>query len=146
MLRILDITAPDINNGNGVRVTLWVAGCNHHCKGCHNPITWDPKCGLEFDESARNEIFTELDKDYVSGITFSGGDPLHPNNRFDVFMAAAYLKSKYPNKTIWLYTGYSWEDICDLTGLVYIDVLVDKQSIFAGPSCQRSFDGSRICL
>lgn len=67
-------------NGDGLRVVLWVAGCNHCCKECQNPITWDPNGGLAFTEAEENEIFAELDKDYISGITFSGGDPLHPVN------------------------------------------------------------------
>ena len=62
-------------NGDGLRVVLWVAGCAHACPGCHNPVTWDPEGGLPFDEAARREIYEELEKDYVSGITFSGGDP-----------------------------------------------------------------------
>ena len=79
-MRYHNITKDDMLNGDGLRVVLWVAGCAHKCKGCHNPITWDPEGGLEFEQNARNEIFAELDKHYVSGITFSGGDPLHPAN------------------------------------------------------------------
>ena len=67
-------------NGDGLRVVLWVAGCDHCCKECHNPVTWDPNGGLFFDEKAKTEIFEELEKDYISGITFSGGDPLHSAN------------------------------------------------------------------
>ena len=67
-------------NGDGLRVVLWVAGCNHCCRECQNPITWDPNGGLPFTEAEEAEIFTELDKDYIGGITFSGGDPLHPSN------------------------------------------------------------------
>ena len=71
-------------NGDGLRVVLWVAGCSHCCKDCHNPVTWDPNGGLYFDESAKAELFEELKKDYVSGITFSGGDPLHIANVNDI--------------------------------------------------------------
>ena len=71
-------------NGDGLRVVLWVAGCSHCCKECHNPITWDPNGGLDFDQAAKEEIFEELSKDYISGITFSGGDPLHVRNAYDV--------------------------------------------------------------
>ena len=70
-------------NGDGLRVVLWVAGCNHCCKECQNPITWDPDGGLLFDEAAKQEIFEQLEKPYISGITFSGGDPMHPVNRAD---------------------------------------------------------------
>ena len=79
-MRYHNITKDDMLNGDGLRVVLWVAGCNHCCRDCQNPITWDPNGGLAFTEAEETEIFTELDKDYVSGITFSGGDPLHPSN------------------------------------------------------------------
>ncbi len=120
-----NITKDDMLNGEGLRVVLWVAGCSHHCKGCHNPITWDASGGLEFDESAKNEIFDELKKDYVSGITFSGGDPLYKDNIDTITNLAKEIKQKFPQKTIWLYTGYNYEDIKDLEILKYIDVLCD---------------------
>lgn len=72
-MRYHNITKDDMLNGDGLRVVLWVAGCSHHCKGCQNPITWDPNGGIPFDEAAKQEIFEQLDKDYISGITFSGG-------------------------------------------------------------------------
>jgi len=128
-MRYHNITKDDMLNGDGLRVVLWVSGCSHKCKGCHNPITWDPKCGLEFDESARNEIFAELDKDYVSGITFSGGDPLHPANIHDITELAAMIRQIYPHKTIWLYTGYQWEEVQYLDIVQYIDILVDGKFV-----------------
>ena len=73
-MRYHNITKDDMLNGEGLRVVLWVAGCSHGCKNCQNPITWDPNGGLPFDEAAKAEIFAELEKDYISGITFSGGD------------------------------------------------------------------------
>lgn len=120
-----NITKDDMNNGDGLRVVLWVSGCNHACLECHNQITWDPNCGLEFDESAKNEIFAELEKDYVSGLTLSGGDPLFPSNVETVTNFAKQVKEKYPNKTIWLYTGYLFKQIENYEILKYIDVLVD---------------------
>ena len=75
-----NITKDDMRNGEGLRVVLWVAGCAHRCRECQNPITWDPDGGLPFTDREREEIFRELEKDYVSGITFSGGDPLYPSN------------------------------------------------------------------
>ena len=72
-MRYHNITKDDMLNGDGLRVVLWVAGCNHCCPECQNPVTWDPNGGLPFGEAERKEIFAELDKDYVSGITFSGG-------------------------------------------------------------------------
>lgn len=114
-------------NGDGLRVVLWVAGCNHCCKECHNPITWDPDGGLLFDEDAKQEIFEQLNQSYISGITFSGGDPLHPNNRLEVRKLMAEIKEKYPDKTIWMYTGDVWEDIFEYPIMQYVDVLVDGE-------------------
>ena len=110
-MRYHNITKDDMLNGDGLRVVLWVAGCNHCCRDCQNPITWDPNGGLAFTEAEETEIFTELDKDYVSGITFSGGDPLHPSNISAVTALAKKIRERYPNKTIWLYTGSTWEEI-----------------------------------
>ena len=114
-------------NGDGLRVVLWLAGCEHCCKGCQNPVTWDPDGGLLFDAAAKQEIFEELDKNYISGITFSGGDPLHPANKRDVRALAAEIKEKYPDKTIWLYTGDMWESILHDPIMQDIDVLVDGE-------------------
>ncbi len=80
-MRYHNITKDDMLNGDGLRVVLWLSGCMHCCKGCHNPLTWDANGGLLFDEAAREEIYEQLDKPYISGVTFSGGDPLHPANR-----------------------------------------------------------------
>ncbi len=124
-----NITKDDMLNGDGLRVVLWVSGCEHRCAGCHNQVTWDVECGLEFDEAAKKELFFELDHSYISGVTFSGGDPLHMNNRNAIGNLATEIKNKYPQKTIWLYTGYLWEDICDLDFIKYIDVLVDGRFV-----------------
>lgn len=124
-----NITKDDMLNGDGLRVVLWVAGCEHHCKGCHNPITWDENGGLLFDKAAKQEIFEELKKDYVSGITFSGGDPLHIKNRTDITALAKEIKEIFPSKTIWLYTGYTYEAVKDLEIISYLDVLVDGKFV-----------------
>lgn len=126
-MRYHNITKDDMLNGDGLRVVLWVSGCSHCCKECHNPITWDPNVGLIFDEAARQEIFYELEKDYVSGITFSGGDPLHIANTYEVTALAREIREKYPEKTIWLYTGYLWEEIQNMEVVRYLDVLVDGE-------------------
>ena len=122
-MRYHNITKDDMLNGDGLRVVLWVAGCDHCCKECHNPVTWDPNGGLFFDEKAKAEIFEELEKDYISGITFSGGDPLHSANAYEVMMLAKEIKEKFPSKTIWLYTGYEWKDIKNMDIVNYLDVL-----------------------
>jgi len=126
-MRYHNITKDDMLNGDGLRVVLWVAGCSHCCKECHNPLTWDPCGGLAFDEAAKQEIFGQLEKPYISGITFSGGDPLHSANRRDVRSLMEEIKKKYPDKTIWLYTGDSWEDILHYPLIQYVDVLVDGE-------------------
>ena len=94
-MRYHNITKDDMLNGDGLRVVLWVAGCEHHCPKCQNPVTWDINGGLEFDEAAKKEIFDELEKNYVSGITFSGGDPLHTQNRKDVGALIEEIKEKF---------------------------------------------------
>ena len=106
-----NITHDDMNNGNGLRVVLWLSGCSHHCYNCQNPQTWSPGSGIPFDESAKQEIFNELSKDYISGITFSGGDPLHENNLDDVLKLVNEIRTSFPKKTIWLYTGYELSEI-----------------------------------
>lgn len=148
-MRYHNITKDDMLNGDGLRVVLWVAGCTHKCKECQNPITWDINGGLEFGESEKKEIFDQLDESYISGITFSGGDPLHPQNRQSVYELAKEIKEKYPDKTIWLYTGFLWEEIKDLPIIPYLDVIVDgefkielldPQLYWKGSSNQRVID------
>ena len=129
-------------NGDGLRVVLWVAGCSHCCKECQNPITWDPNGGLPFDDAAKQEIFEQLEKPYISGITFSGGDPLHSANRVEVRNLMAEIKQKYPDKTIWLYTGDSWENILHYAAMQYIDVLVDGEFVEEKKNLRLAFRGS----
>ena len=120
-----NITKCDVLNGEGVRVVLWLAGCSHHCKNCQNPITWDPNGGLKFDESAKKELFDALSDEYIDGITFSGGDPLFVQNREEVGKLIEEISNKFPTKNIWLYTGYLWEEIKDLSFIKHVDVLID---------------------
>ena len=120
-----NITKDDMLNGDGLRVVLWVAGCGHACPGCHNPITWDAEGGLLFDQTAKDELFAELRKDYISGVTFSGGDPLFPGNREDIGALCREVRRRFPDKTIWLYTGYLWEACRSLEAVRLADVLVD---------------------
>ena len=103
-----DITKADMLNGSGLRVVLWVAGCSHHCKGCQNPQTWDENSGILFDKQAENELFKALKPEYISGLTFSGGDPLYSNNRYEITRLAKKFREIYHDKkNIWLYTGYN---------------------------------------
>lgn len=148
-MRYHNITKEDMLNGDGLRVVLWTAGCAHHCKNCQNPVTWDPEGGLPFDEEARQEIYTELEKDYISGITFSGGDPLYADTREEILELVREIRARYPRKTIWLYTGYLWEEICHLEIIPYLDVVVDGRFVeelkdnnlpWKGSSNQRVID------
>ena len=105
-----NITYPDMNNGDGLRVVLWLSGCSHHCYNCQNPQTWDINSGIPIDESAKEELFRELDKDYISGLTLSGGDPFHEANLDGVLDLVNEIRLSFPNKSIWLYSGYQWEE------------------------------------
>ena len=127
-----DITHDDMKNGDGLRVVLWVAGCDHHCPGCQNPITWDPDDGEKFNIDAFDEIDNELKKDYISGLTISGGDPFYQRNLLDVLALVRIVKEQHPDKSIWVYTGFTWEQIWRAYNfphaiLDYIDVLVDGE-------------------
>lgn len=137
-----NITKDDMLNGDGLRVVLWLAGCNHYCKECQNPITWDPNDGLPFDADAKAELFAELDKDYYSGVTFSGGDPLYPGSRAEVLALIGEIAEKYPTKTIWLYTGFTWEQIQGLPGIEKVDVLVDGEYLCEQRDTQLLWRGS----
>lgn len=134
-MRYHNITKDDMLNGDGLRAVLWVAGCTHKCKGCHNPVTWDIEGGIPFDDAAKEELFEAIKPDYISGVTFSGGDPLHPANHVEVAVLAKEIKETFPNKTIWLYTGFRWDEIKTLDVVKYCDVIVD------GPFVQEEFDG-----
>ena len=108
-MRYHNITKDDMLNGDGLRVVLWLAGCEHHCKNCQNPVTWDPDGGLPFDEAAKAEIYEELDKEYVSGITFSGGDPLLLRNREELTEFLKEIKKNYPEKIVLAYTASQYD-------------------------------------
>lgn len=124
-MRYHNITKDDMLNGDGLRVVLWVAGCEHHCPGCQNKFTQNPNGGLEFATKEIYEICEYMSRDYISGITLSGGDPLYPGNRESITRLCRFLKRGYPNKTIWCYTGYLFEQVKHLPVMEYIDVLVD---------------------
>lgn len=126
-MRYHNITKDDMLNGDGLRVVLWLAGCGHCCRECQNPITWDPNGGVPFDERAKEEIFEQLRLPHVDGITFSGGDPLHMNNITDVTRLAKEIRTVFPNKTIWLYTGDCFDTVCQEEIIQYLDVLVDGE-------------------
>lgn len=137
-----NITTDDMLNGDGLRTVLWVAGCDHGCPGCHNPVTWDARGGLPFDAAAKAELFEKLAKPHISGITLSGGDPLHPANREAVTALAAEVRARFPKKTVWLYTGYTYEAIADLPVFAFVDVLVDGRYEAAKRDVRLHWKGS----
>lgn len=149
----------DVANGPGIRVSLFVSGCMHHCKGCFNPETWNYCYGSPFTKETEDEILMALKPDYIQGLSLLGGEPLDPANQLSVLSLVLRFKSMYPEKTLWCYTGYTFEsDI--LTGklgnqealallLKHIDVLVDGEFVielknpnlrFRGSSNQRLID------
>lgn len=160
-----NITHDDMLNGDGLRVVLWVAGCIHHCKDCQNPITWDENRGVPLDEWNEAEFWEWLAKPWTKGATFSGGDPLHPANREKIGQMISFIREKYPEKDIWVYTGYRLTDnfkLADAEGNTFelpylkdIDILVDgkfecdtrkkdinehKKVLWRGSSNQRIID------
>ena len=142
-----------VSNGAGVRTVLWVSGCDIHCRNCHNQSTWDFNSGIPFTDDTMQELLYDLSKPYIKGLTLSGGHPLDPHNAPKVLEIVKRVKMVFPNKDIWIYSGYVWEDIIkDATLreiLKYTDVLVDGAYIdelrdislpFKGSSNQRIID------
>lgn len=142
-MKYAKITHYDTANGIGIRTVLWVTGCNHHCKECHNPDTWDPENGEIFDDKAMKIIINDMKSPYRAGLTFSGGDPLYPDNRETVTNIAREIKTMYPEKNIWLYTGYLYEEIKDLEIMQYIDILVDGEFHIEERDLRLIYCGSR---
>ena len=143
----------DIANGIGIGCVLWVSGCRCGCKNCHNQSTWDFNAGQPFTEDTMQEILLTLTKPYISRFTISGGHPLDPQNAPEVLKIVKRVKMVFPNKDIWIYSGYEWENIIKDETLreimKYTDVLVDGPYIdnlrdislpFRGSSNQRIID------
>lgn len=126
-MNISGISYPDVNNGLGCRVTLWVSGCSHHCKGCQNKETWDKKSGRVFSKEDKDKLFEILSKPYIKGLTLSGGDPLDSFN--EALQLVKEIRDTFGSaKDIWLYTGYTLEQINNSEKkeiLPYVNYLVD---------------------
>lgn len=133
----------DIANGPGVRVSLFVSGCRHHCKGCFNPETWGFNYGQEFTWETLHELERLVNDPNVAGLSILGGDPLEPENREWVEALCAYIKHNCPGKSIWLWSGYSWLDVRYLDVLKYVDVLVDGPFIEKEKDLRLPYCGSR---
>ncbi len=142
----------DIANGPGVRVSLFVSGCTHHCEGCFNEVTWDFGYGKPFDESVQERILAYLEPGYIAGLTLLGGEPLEYVNWRGLLPMLKEIKEKYPGKNIWCYTGYRFEE--DILGRFFgkwegmkefmacIDVLVDGEFVLAQKDISLRFRGS----
>ncbi|MBQ2580565.1 MAG: anaerobic ribonucleoside-triphosphate reductase activating protein [Ruminococcus sp.] len=142
----------DIANGLGVRVSLFVSGCTHHCKGCFNPMTWDFSYGKPFTETVQDELLEMLSPAYIDGLTLLGGEPMEPDNQRALLPFVKKIRAQYPDKNIWCYTGYKLDDEllkpsrarCEVTDelLSLIDVLVDGEFIEEQKNISLSFRGS----
>lgn len=142
-----NITHDDLQNGEGIRTVLWVAGCSHHCKGCQNPSTWDPEGGIYFDENAWNELFDALDKDYCSGLTLSGGDPLSMWCCEESARIVAEFRRRYGfgKKTIWVYTGFTMDDLRGLKLHPAVDYILDNVDVIVdGPYVEEQRNIHRL--
>ena len=143
----------DIANGTGVRVSLFVSGCRHHCKGCFNAVAWDFNYGQPFTDRTANEILDALAPDYIQGFSLLGGEPFEPENQRVLVKLLRLIHATYPSKDVWCYSGYLY-DVDMIPGgkiytevtkemLSYIDVLVDGEFIEAEKDLSLAFRGSR---
>ena len=127
-MRYNKIRKMDISNGPGVRVSVFMQGCAFHCKNCFNPETWGFKQGKEFTDEIIDKVLELASKDFIVGLSILGGEPMHPNNIEGTTKLAKLFKEKYPNKTIWCWSGFLFDrDLKDKEVMKYIDVLVDGQ-------------------
>ncbi len=150
-MRYAQIRKCDIANGAGIRTSLYVQGCSRHCKGCFNQETWDFEGGNPWTKEIEDEYISLIGKPHIVGTTILGGEPLEPQTRADLLVLLRRIRSTYPNKTIWIYTSYLYEELLDECSdiLAQIDVLVDGKFVeelkdlslkFRGSSNQRVID------
>ena len=143
----------DIANGPGVRTSVFVSGCRHRCPGCFNAVAWDFAYGQPFDKATRNQVFASCQPDYIAGLSLLGGEPFEPENQRELLPFVRNFKALYPNKTIWCYSGYTWEQLtgkepcaarCEVTDelLQLLDVLVDGEFVQAKHDISLRFRGS----
>ena len=136
------IKYPDVANGPGVRVSLFVSGCRNHCKGCFQPETWSFDYGKEFTDKTIDYILKLLDNEYVRGLSGLGGDPFEPENEASVYSICSAVNDRLPEKDIWIWTGYYWENLKDRIVMKYIDVLVDGPFVEAEKNLCLPYRGS----
>ncbi len=160
-MRYNTIRKMDIADGPGIRVSVFLQGCDFHCKNCFNKETWSFDKGKEFTEDTINHIISLCDREQIKGLSILGGEPMHPKNIDGTISLAKKFKEKFPNKTIWIWTGYLYENIINKEILKYVDVIVDGQYNddlhdfrlkWCGSSNQRVIDvkktikNNKICL
>lgn len=148
-MRFNKVRNMDISNGPGVRVSIFMQGCSFNCKNCFNPETHDFAGGKPFTNEVINEILELADKDYIEGLSILGGEPMHPKNISGTEKLAKAFKEKFPKKTVWVWSGFLFENLKDSEAMKYIDVLVDGQFVeelknpklqWKGSSNQRVID------
>ena len=138
----------DISDGEGIRVSLFVQGCEFHCKGCFNPETWNFESGKEFTTETLDVLLKLCDKKYIKGLSILGGEPMHPKNRETVVDIMRAFKFKFPNKDIWMWTGYTLENLLaenddDVKNmLIYLDYLIDGQFVEEKKNLNLKWAGS----
>lgn len=136
----------DIADGEGVRVSLFVSGCTHHCKGCFQPETWSFDYGKPFDEKVEDEIMKALEPDYIAGLTLLGGEPMESENAKRLYPFVKHVRETYPFKNVWCYSGYLFEELVKREEcrklLELIDVLVDGEFVEEQKNIALQFRGS----
>lgn len=133
------INGTDLVNGHGIRVSLFVSGCEHHCKNCFSKHTWDRNNGYDFTDDVKEKMFTVLNNDLIDGISLLGGDPLATYNREEIYELCKEIRKRFPNKTIYIWTGYTVEylkehfpQIIDVTDMIITDMFVEELSMKNG--------------
>ena len=141
-MRYNKIRKMDISNGPGIRVSIFMQGCSFHCKDCFNSETWDFKAGKEFNDEVINKVLDLASLPHIVGLSILGGEPMHPNNREGTIKLARAFKKRYPNKDIWVWSGYLFDELKDIEGLSYIDTLVDGRFVLEQANPTLKFRGS----
>ena len=141
-MRYNKIRKMDISNGPGIRVSIFMQGCSFHCKDCFNSETWDFKAGKEFNDEVINKVLDLASLPYIVGLSILGGEPMHPNNREGTIKLAKAFKKRYPDKDIWVWSGYLFDELKDIEGLPYIDTLVDGRFVLEQANPTLKFRGS----
>lgn len=141
-MRYNKIRKMDISNGPGIRVSIFMQGCSFHCKDCFNSETWDFKAGKDFNDEVINKVLDLASLPHIVGLSILGGEPMHPNNREGTIKLAKAFKKRYPNKDIWVWSGYLFDELKDIEGLSYIDTLVDGRFVLEKANPTLKFRGS----